>query len=115
MKGHTFHMVPRDYYEAQPIEQNYQPEPMVLGQEDFIHCTNHPEDVVAVGARYYLSDPRPFYLLIIDLEKVAVPVRYDAPGERYPHIYGPLNRDAIIEQRHLERTPDGHFLAPNPA
>src|SRR5689334_19050815 len=115
MKGRTFHMVPKEYYEAQPADQPYQPEPMAKGQEDFIHCTNGPQNVVDVGHRYYARDLRPFYLLVIDLEKVTAPVRYDAPGEIYPHIYGPLNRDAIVEIRDFERTPEGRFLPPQPA
>jgi len=110
LKGLTFHMVPQAYYQAQPPEQDYRPEPMVLGKEDFIHCTTGAENVVATGERFYRADPRPFYLLVIDLEKVLAPVRYDAPGEIFPHIYGPLNRDAIIEIRPFERTPDGRFF-----
>lgn len=108
----TFHMVPREYYDAQPPDQDYQPEPMRTGKEDFIHCTTGPDEVVATAHRYYLGDPRPFYLLVIDLEKVRASWRYDAPGQIYPHIYGPLNRDAILEVRNFDRTPEGLFLIP---
>ncbi len=107
-------MVPREYYDAQPTDQDYQPEPMAQGREDFIHCTNGPENVVATAHRHYQHDPRPFYLLVLDMEKIRAPIRYDAPGEIYPHIYGPLNRDAIVEIRNFERTEDGRFLLPEP-
>lgn len=110
LTGQTFHMVPREYYDAQPSDRTYQPEPMATGKEDFIHCTTGAANAVATAHRYYLNDPRPFYLLVIDLDKVEAPCRYDAPGEIYPHIYGPLNRDAILEVRNFERGPDGHFL-----
>jgi uncharacterized protein (DUF952 family) len=29
------------------------------------------------------------------------------PGELFPHIYGPINRDAIVDVIRLERGPDG--------
>lgn len=110
--GRTYHMVPREYYEAQPVEQDYQPEPMQKGLENFIHCTTGAENVAATGERFYRSDPRPFYLLIVDLDKVQAPARYDAAGKIFPHIYGPLNRDAIVEVLNFEREEDGRFIPP---
>ncbi len=114
-QGKTYHMVPKEYYDLQPVDQDYRPEPMVQGKEGFIHCTNGPENVVATAHRYYLKDPRPFYLLVIDLAKVKAPTRYDAPSEIYPHIYGPLNREAILEVRDFERAANLHFLLPQEA
>jgi uncharacterized protein (DUF952 family) len=41
-------------------------------------------------------------LLVIDAGKLTAPLRYEAvPGEPapYPHIYGPLNPDAVVEVR----------------
>ena len=41
-------------------------------------------------------------LLTIDTERVASPIRYElVPGQDlpYPHIYGPLNLDAVIDTR----------------
>lgn len=115
MQGKTFHMVPKEYYENQPETENYQPEPMKQGRESFIHCTTGPENVVATAHRFYLNDPRPFYLLVVDMARVIAPVRYDAPGEVFPHIYGPLNRDAIVEIRDFKRDSKGNFLLPEPA
>jgi uncharacterized protein (DUF952 family) len=108
-------MVPREYYDVQPADQDYQPEPMATGKEEFIHCTTGPQNMVDTAHRYYRNDPRSYYLLVIDLDKVRAPTRYDAPNQIYPHIYGPLNRDAILEVRNFERAPDGTFLLPDPA
>ena len=106
----TFHLVPLEYYEAQPTDQPYLPAPMVEGRENFIHTTDGTDNLAATGNRFYTADPRPFIVLIIDLAKVEAPVKYEDPNRIFPHIYGPLNRDAIIAVRAVERTPDGKFL-----
>jgi uncharacterized protein (DUF952 family) len=56
-----------------------------------------------VAAAYYRDAPD-LVLLVIDTERVGSPVRYErVPGQPdpYPHIYGPLNLDAVIEVRPL--------------
>lgn len=108
----TFHLVPLEYYEANPPNQPYLPAPMAEGRENFIHCTDGAANLAATGNRFYAADPRPFIVLIIDLPKVEAPVKYEDPHKIFPHIYGPLNRDAIIAIRAVERTPDGKFLPP---
>ena len=60
----------------------------------------------------YRADSRPFLVLVIDLARVRAPVRYEDPRRVYPHIYGPLNRDAIITVLDVPRAPDGTFLPP---
>jgi uncharacterized protein (DUF952 family) len=40
---------------------------------------------------------------------VRAPVIYEDEGRRYPHIYGPLEREAVRRVRRLERDPDGSF------
>ncbi|HEX2914077.1 MAG TPA: DUF952 domain-containing protein, partial [Chloroflexia bacterium] len=95
LSGTTFHMVPKEYYEAQPTDSDYLPEPMKAGREQFIHCTDGTENLAATGNRYYTADPREYIVLVINLAKLKAPVRYEDPNHIYPHIYGPLNRDAI--------------------
>ncbi len=111
-EGLTYHMVPKEYFDRQPSDLDYHPEPMALGKENFIHCTTGPQNVVDTAHRYYLNDLRPFYLLVIDLDKVKAPCRFDAPGKVFPHIYGSLNRDAIIKVQDFERDASNNFLLP---
>ena len=66
--------------------------------------------MAATGNRHYRDDPRDFYLLYIDTERVKSPIKYEDPGHIYPHIYGPLNRDAIVGKRIALRDADGTFL-----
>ena len=110
--GYTYHLVPLEYYEAQDAEQAYQPQPMVKGREDFIHCTTGADELAATGNRYYTADPREFIALVLDLDQVKAPTRYDNPNHIYPHIYGPLNRDAIVRIVKIPRDEQGRFLPP---
>jgi uncharacterized protein (DUF952 family) len=108
--GYTFHLVPREYYEAQPATEDYQPEPVKAGRENFIHCTDGAKNLAATGNRFYRADRREFVALVIDKGRVGPPVIYEDPDRIFPHIYGPLNRDAIIEVRPVPRDEQGNFL-----
>lgn len=110
--GYTFHLVPREYYEAQPANEDYQPEPLKAGRENFIHCTDGTQNLADTGNRFYTADPREFLALLIDKSKVKAPVIYEDPKHIFPHIYGPLNREAIIEVRVVARDEQGRFLPP---
>ena len=110
--GLTFHMVPREYYEAQNAEEDYQPEPLRTGREKFIHCTDGAQNLADTGNRFYTADPRDFVALVIDKGRVASPVIYEDPKRIFPHIYGPLNRGAIVGIKPLMRDDGGRFLPP---
>jgi len=50
-------------------------------------------------------------LLVIDPAKVGPAIKYEgAPGsQQFPHIYGPLNLDAVVAVMALPRGRDGTF------
>ena len=61
-------------------------------------------------------------MLVIDPAKVTADVKFECPNPPpgpssplakvlFPHIYGPLNRDAIVEIRAATRAADGTFLS----
>lgn len=109
----TYHLVLQNYWEAQNSQSEYRPEPMQAGREDFIHCTDGAANMAATANRYYRATPGQFILLVIDLDKVKAPVKYEDAGHIYPHIYGPLNRDAIVNIIPMPRAEDGQeFLPP---
>lgn len=108
----TFHMAPREYYDAQPATEDYQPEPMRAGRETFIHCTDGTGNLADTGTRFYAADPREFIALVIDKSRVTAPIKYEDPNHIFPHIYGPLNRDAIARIIKLPRDKTGKFLTP---
>jgi uncharacterized protein (DUF952 family) len=102
----TYHLVAVADYD--PTAAEYLPAP--FADEGFIHTTRTPALLAEVANRYYRNDPRPYLLLTIDLDRLAVPWRYDAAGEDYPHLYGPLNRSAVTTIAPMSRAADGTFL-----
>ena len=84
-----------------------------LSSEGFIHCTGDPVLLVWVANHYFEEQPGDFVILCIDETKVQAPVQWDQVGERqFPHIYGPLNRDAIVGVADFPRNALGKFLLP---
>ncbi|MFL5772231.1 MAG: DUF952 domain-containing protein [Flavisolibacter sp.] len=69
-----------------------------LATEGFIHCSNENQ-VKGVLQRYY-SGKINLVKLVIDTDKLQAPLKYElAPSvnELFPHIYGPINTDAVIK------------------
>jgi uncharacterized protein (DUF952 family) len=67
-----------------------------LDDEGFIHCSDASQ-VDGVARRYYAGRTG-LVLLTIDPARLRSEVRYEAaPGsdERFPHVYGPVNADAV--------------------
>jgi uncharacterized protein (DUF952 family) len=104
----TFHLAPRQVWETQQSGATYTPEQFPV--EGFIHCTDGEASVIAVGNRYYRADPREMVCLSIDCDLVQAPIRYEDAERIYPHIYGPLNLDAVSAVRQVVRAGDGQFL-----
>jgi uncharacterized protein (DUF952 family) len=81
-----------------------------LAEEGFIHASTAAQ--VAPVAEAFYRDAPDLVLLVIDTERVGPPVRYErVPGQPdpYPHIYGPLNLDAVAATRPFPAGPDGRF------
>jgi uncharacterized protein (DUF952 family) len=104
---YTLHFTPAEYFDSLDPEKDYTPPH--YEREGFIHCTDGAENLARVGDAHYKDDPRHFYVLTIDKERVKSPIKYEDPGRIYPHIYGPLNRDAIVNKRMAKRLQDGTF------
>jgi uncharacterized protein (DUF952 family) len=71
-----------------------------LGEVGFIHCSLRHQ-LRPTGERIYGDHPDPdaLVVLVIDSDRLTVPVRYEAvePGtEEFPHVYGPLPVDAVV-------------------
>jgi len=81
-----------------------------LTTEGFIHCSKR--DQVARVANLFYADHAELLLLCIDAGRLTSPVRNEdsGTGELFPHVYGPINRDAIIEVRPLIRGPDHRWI-----
>ncbi|AVT33982.1 DUF952 domain-containing protein [Plantactinospora sp. BC1] len=83
-----------------------------LADEGFIHASRRGQVLGVAEAAY--ADAGPLLLLHIDPDRLVSPVRDDEvePGIFFPHIYGPINLDAVVAVAPLERTVDGRFVMP---
>jgi GrpB-like predicted nucleotidyltransferase (UPF0157 family)/uncharacterized protein (DUF952 family) len=113
------HITPVEPFRAQENSGRYVTES--LTKEGFIHCTKEPEVMLRVANRFYKDVKGDVLILVIDPRKVKAGVKYEPPAHPepdpnsphnkilFPHIYGALNLDAVIEIRFAERSADGTF------
>jgi uncharacterized protein (DUF952 family) len=78
-----------------------------LATEGFIHCS-YGHQVVRVANLFYREAPT-LLVLCIDPARLKSEVRDEDPGsgESFPHVYGPIERLAVLEVRTLERDAAG--------
>jgi uncharacterized protein (DUF952 family) len=107
--GITYHLVPEPVWERSRRAATYMPE--AYGQDGFIHCTNGTDQLITVANMFYLNDPRPFRVLVLDVASIESEVRYDDPDRVFPHVYGPLNTSAVRGELAVSRDDDGTFLS----
>jgi uncharacterized protein (DUF952 family) len=78
-----------------------------LAEEGYIHCST-AEQWRGVLERFY-GDDADLLLLHVDEQRLSAPLVYEQlPGmpEPFPHVYGPINLDAVVN---VERLPaSGH-------
>lgn len=106
----TFHLVAGEYFRDCDSDAPYTPES--FADEGFIHCTDGELNVAETANRYYKDDRRMYIALAIETDEVEAEIKYEDAGRIYPHIYGPLNRDAIVKVLPMLREADGSFLPP---
>jgi uncharacterized protein (DUF952 family) len=104
----TYHLTPRAWWDAaDPVTPLRAPS---LETEGFIHCTDGATEMVATANRHYVAEPGQFVVLTVDLDQVTSPWRVEDPARIYPHIFGPIDRAAIVAVVDAPRGPDGTFL-----
>ena len=105
----TYHLIPVDVWAAADELEPLSRESLV--DEGFIHCTDGADALIATANRHYRDDTRDFLALTVDLDALTSPWRYDDPGKPYPHIYGPIDRAAILATTRVLRATDGMYVA----
>ena len=88
-----------------------------LADVGFLHASQASQ-VTDVANMYYRGVTDDLLVLVIDPDRVRAPIRYERVSGAdlpYPHIYGPLNSDAVVATRPLIPAPDGTFtFTPDP-
>lgn len=83
-----------------------------LESEGFNHAST-PEQVIGSADKHYRGRSG-LVLLIVDPLHLAAPLRYEGRpgGALFPHLYGPVNTDAVITVLAFPPHTDGTFSLP---
>jgi uncharacterized protein (DUF952 family) len=92
-----------------------------LETEGFIHCSTSTQ-VLPVIENFYLGQ-QGLLLLTIDPSLLSSELKWEPPsggtpppgvpeGEPFPHVYGPINLEAVVKAVDLEANPDGNYNLP---
>ncbi len=92
-----------------------------LETEGFIHCSTD-EQVIPVVEKFY-SGQNGLILLVIEPDRLTSDLKWEPPAEGapppgvpkdalFPHIYGPINLEAVVRVFDLQSQPDGKYKFP---
>ena len=91
-----------------------------LDEVGFIHCTDSHDVLLNVANTFYVANDGDFTALHIDTERLLSPCVWEAPARPsptdadlaplFPHIYGVLDRQAVVAAQALVRNESGQFV-----
>src|SRR5689334_20187630 len=104
------HITKRQQWEQANLFKEYRGD--TLESEGFIHCST-PQQIVKVANTFFKSQTG-LVLLFIESEKVQAEIKYEGieSDELFPHIYGALNTDAVMQVLDFAPRKDGLFELP---
>ena len=100
-----------EWNEALPTGE-YAPDSLAV--EGFIHCSTHGQVVGVANALYRGREN--LVLLMISSQRLTAPLVYEdcyELGKEYPHVYGPLNTEAVVGVLQFPPNSEGHFSLPS--
>ena len=113
-----YHITPRSDWTSAQAVGSYRS--ASLDGEGFIHCST-PIQVPAVTQAFYRGQVG-LVLLAIDERLVRSELRWEAPAgqpvegisteDLFPHIYGPINLDAVLRIHELDLDTNGVQITP---
>jgi len=115
-----FHITPRADWEAAQAKGEYVADSLKL--EGFIHCSTLAQ-VMPVAEKYYKGQ-NGLVLLMIEPTLLSSTLKWEDPsggappsgvpeGDMFPHIYGPINLDAVVNVFDFIRDPNGDWSMPS--
>lgn len=103
---YIYHIVTPDWWSNFEGKTHYESE--TLHEEKFIHCSTLAQ-IQPTLTRHFKNISK-VYLLKLDIEHLEHQPLFElapAVGESFPHIYGPINLDAVSEILELQQTSEG--------
>lgn len=93
-----------------------------LASEGFIHASTSTQ-VLPVAEKFYKGQ-RGLVLLLIDPARLSSDLKWEPPfdgapppgappADLFPHVYGPINLDAVVHVLDFEPGADGKFILPS--
>ncbi|MFF8590346.1 DUF952 domain-containing protein [Streptomyces sp. NPDC015220] len=109
-----YHVVPSAEWNADP-DRPYAP--ASLAEEGFVHCSPDEATTLAVVNAFYRTAPRPLLALVIDEDRLAARLEWEEPvpapppgvpaDTAFPHVFGPIGRDAVTRVREVRFDEEG--------
>lgn len=114
-----YHLTSRHAWRESQQRGEYRAES--LESEGFIHCSTQTQ-ILPVAEKFYKGQ-QDIVLLEIDPSLLASELHWEPPsggapppgvpeGDFFPHIYGPINLNAVVKVYDLESSPDGSYKLP---
>ena len=104
---HIVHICRRTDWQAAQEQGEYRPGDASEAGE-FVHCSR-PRQALRVANFLFPGKPG-LVLLWIDPQRLRSEIRWEpAEGEAFPHIYGPINLEAVVEVTDFTPEADGKF------
>ncbi len=101
---------PREWADAQAAGRYLDPS---LDDEGFIHLSTPAQILIPANERY--AGQEGLMLLKIDGDKLTSPLVFEdsyGSGIEFPHVYGPIDLDAVVDTIDFPVNPDGTFDLP---
>ena len=109
MNNILLHATPRSEWTAAQKQGRYTADS--LAGDGFIHCSTEKQILRVANAIF--AGQHGLVLLVIDPVRLTSELRWepgvDLASELFPHIYGPLNLEAVVDVLDFEPDADGHF------
>ena len=109
------HLLPAWLSETMGPDDDYLP--ATYAADGFIHCSPSDDVMLAVANAYYGGAGEDFVVWDVDDSALVAEVRWEAPdpapppgvapGVLFPHVYGPIERRAVVHVRRLVPGPAG--------